>query len=669
MTQKLLFILVFCISVLGKGQEKDLEYFKSLTSIDNNSIVRLNALDSLISRNHSVDNDAFIQYSKEFIELALQLDSVTLAAKKAMNVQHVLTFHGNDPLKSITLINNVLARKYKIKDSLILGGLYTKRGRAKTKINLREAISDYNTALRNLSKKDSLHVADVYLFRGQAYSSLGRFTNAIEDFNKAYSIYKNANSYEHMMFSKQGIITMFSMNGFYEKAKAERDILIEKMKSLELWSYLSNEYYNQALDYKNMGNREKEFQSIVAAQISWSEYTEDHALFIRIHSLLVEYYAEDYEIEKAKTELESIESRNYDFSKDPYTHLNYLGAKVRFLKINGEYDKALEYAEKKLQVAEDLGLEDEIMTSYSLLAEIYYDLGKYQESIKASSMFSSIKDSIYNRAALNALAYYQGLYEIEKEQRRVIAQNADFALIKKDAENFKKIIISSGVVILLMFILIILYRNQRYLKNKKLLQERFSQDLLSLQEVERRRIAKDLHDGLGQQLLVIKNKLNKVEEEDAKKLVNLAIEEVRLISRDLHPFQLQEMGLTKAIENTINLVDENTSLFISAEIDNIDNLFSKEDEVNIYRIIQESLSNILKHAEAQAGKISVQKLTNRLLISVRDNGVGFDFAEKFEDNKSLGLKILLERTRFLKGHMKVTSKKNAGTVLEFNFPL
>ena len=117
------------------------------------------------------------------------------------------------------------------------------------------------------------------------------------------------------------------------------------------------------------------------------------------------------------------------------------------------------------------------------------------------------------------------------------------------------------------------------------------------------------------------------------------------------------------------MVDESTALFISAEIDNIDNLFSKEDEVNIYRIIQESLSNILKHAQAEAGKVSVQKLTNSLVISVRDNGVGFDFTEKYEDSRSLGLKILLERTRFLNGQMKVTSKKNAGTVLEFDFPL
>nr|WP_262913404.1 ATP-binding protein [Aequorivita xiaoshiensis] len=152
-------------------------------------------------------------------------------------------------------------------------------------------------------------------------------------------------------------------------------------------------------------------------------------------------------------------------------------------------------------------------------------------------------------------------------------------------------------------------------------------------------------------------------------MVNHTIEEVRSISRDLHPFHLQELGVTKAIENTIRQIDENTSLFISSEIDNIDNLFTKEEEVNIYRIVQESLSNILKHANAEAGKVSIKILSNNILISIRDNGVGFDFSDKFQDLKSLGLKTLLERTKFLKGQMKVTSKKDFGTLLEFQLPL
>ncbi len=173
---------------------------------------------------------------------------------------------------------------------------------------------------------------------------------------------------------------------------------------------------------------------------------------------------------------------------------------------------------------------------------------------------------------------------------------------------------------------------------------------------------------MGQQLLLIKNNVVKTKDEDTKKLVETAIDEVRSISRNLHPFQLQELGITKAIEYTVNQIDENTSLFISSEIDNIDNIFTKKQEINLFRIIQEALSNVIKHANAEAGKVVVKRNPFMVNVSIRDNGVGFDFSEKYENIKSLGLKTLLERTKFLNGQMKVKSKKNNGTLLEFQFP-
>jgi len=364
-----------------------------------------------------------------------------------------------------------------------------------------------------------------------------------------------------------------------------------------------------------------------------------------------------------------LEALDFDLSGNPAAELNFLGGKAKYLQTIGNYETALALAKKKLEIAKSLGVEDEIMGTYSFLSEIYYDMGEYKKSIENNQASAAIKDSIYNRSTANALAYYQTLYETEKKEKELVEKSTSISLLEKDNESFKKAMLFGGIAILLGFGLILLYRNQRHLKSNKVLQEKFSQELLISQEGERRRISKDLHDGIGQQLLVIKNKLMSSGDADTKKMVDHTIEEVRAISRDLHPFQLQELGITKAIEYTINQIDENTTLFISAEIDNIDNIFSKEDEVNIYRIIQESLSNILKHAHAEAGKVSIKKFANNILISIRDNGVGFDFAEKYQDVKSLGLKTLLERTKFLKGQMKVTSKKDNGTVLEFQFPL
>ncbi len=651
------------------GLCQDISHYEEIVNTTNDKAKKLVALDSILKRTFKTDPDAFITYSLQYIDLAQALDSIESAAKKAMNLQYPLTNYKNDPRQAITIINSVLARKYKIKDSLLLGGLYIKRGSANTKVDLKKAIEDYNLALINFSSCDSLNIADTYLFRGQAYSQLGKFILAGEDLTKAFNIYESKEEYDYMVYAQQGIINMFSMNGFYEKAKLERDMLIQKMRNLKLDSYLSNEYYNQALDYKKMGDPAQEYKSLLKAEKNFDENASSKSTYVGIQSTLIEYYCQQNQLVEAKKHLDILESLEYDFSGNSLAEMNYLGAKAAYLKTRGKYEEALVLLEKKLVIAKSLGLEDEIMSSYSSLSALYFDLGDYKKSILNNHASTALKDSIYNKSTANTLAYFQTLYETEKKEKELVEKTADINLLEKDNQGFKKVMLFAGVAAMFGFGLVLLYRNQRYLKANKILQERYSQELLISQEGERRRISKDLHDGVGQQLLVIKNKLMASGDEDTKQMVDHTIEEVRAISRDLHPFQLQELGITKAIEYTINQIDENTKLFISAEIDNIDNIFSKEDEINIYRIIQESLSNILKHGQAEAGKVSVKKLRNNIIISIRDNGVGFDFGEKYQDVKSLGLKTLLERTKFLNGQMKVSSKKESGTVLEFQFPI
>ena len=662
-----LIYIVLVFSFPGMGQ--DIAHYENLLKATTDKSEKLNILDSLLAHTIKVDTEAFIGYSFKYITLAQELDSIEAAAKKAINLQYPLTNYANDPYNAITTINGVLARKYKIKNDKLLGGLYLKRGRAHAKIDLTKAIEDYTLALQTLPTEDTLFRADAYLFRGQANANSGQFVQAGVDYSTAFTFYENEKVYDYMVFAQQGIINMFSMNGFYEKAKNERNLLISKMKTLGLDSYLANEYYNQALDYKKMGDRKLEYKSLLQAEEVFVDGKSDESTFVGIHSLLIVYYCENGQLSEAKKHLELLEILKPKFEGNILSELNFLNGKIVYLNAIGEYDQALELGIKLLEIANTIGIEDEIMGAHSLLATIYYKKENYLKSIEHSNAAADIKSAIYNKTTANALAYYQTLYEIEKNEKQLVEKTANISLLEKDNQSFKKAILFGGIATLLIFGLILLFRNQRHLKSNKTLQERFSQELLISQEGERRRISKDLHDGVGQQLLVIKNRLMSFGDEETKKMVDHTIEEVRTISRDLHPFQLQEMGITKAIEYTINQIDENTTLFISAEIDNIDNIFSKEDEVNIYRIVQESLSNILKHAKAEAGKVSIKKFSNDIVISIRDNGIGFDFAEKYQDVKSLGLKTLLERTRFLKGQMKVTSKKDNGTVIEFQFPL
>ena len=160
------------------------------------------------------------------------------------------------------------------------------------------------------------------------------------------------------------------------------------------------------------------------------------------------------------------------------------------------------------------------------------------------------------------------------------------------------------------------------LERAKLLQEEFSRRLIAAHESERRRVAAELHDSLGQTLAMIKNRavfavqntddLEKAKEEfdQITEQSVFAINEVREISYNLRPYLLDRLGLTKALNRFSTKRLKIVKLKIKAEIENIDKFFTSEEEMSIYRIIQESLNNILKHAEAKIVKINIEKTEN-----------------------------------------------------------
>ncbi|MGB3342573.1 MAG: hypothetical protein WBA61_01545 [Aequorivita sp.] len=395
---------------LGQGQ--DIAHFEKLLNSTTNKTQELSILDSLLIRTFKADTEAFIDYSFKYIALAQELDSIEAAAKKAINLQYPLTTYANDPYNAVTTINGVLARKYKIKDSMLLGGLYLKRGSAHAKIDLNKAIEDYTIALNTFSVTDTLHRADAYLFRGQANSNSGEFVQAGVDYTTAYTLYESKKVYNYMVFAQQGIINMFSMNGFYEKAKNERDILINKMKALGLDSYLANEYYNQALDYKKMDDRRLEYKSLLKAEEVFIDGKSDESTFVGIHSLLIVYYCENGQLAEAKKHLELLETIKPNFEGNVLSKLNFLNGKIVYLNAIGEYDNALKLGENLLEIAKSIGIEDEIMGAHSLLADIYYKKENYLKSIEHSNAAADLKNAIYNKTTANALAYYQTLYEI-----------------------------------------------------------------------------------------------------------------------------------------------------------------------------------------------------------------------------------------------------------------
>lgn len=215
------------------------------------------------------------------------------------------------------------------------------------------------------------------------------------------------------------------------------------------------------------------------------------------------------------------------------------------------------------------------------------------------------------------------------------------------------------LIVFLLFSFILIWQLHQS-KQKQKLQQQFSQDLIQSTEEERTRIAKELHDSVNQQLTLIKKQTQKLELDAISGMVNKTLEEVRSISRNLYPNILKQLGLTESIEQLLLDVDEQTELFITADIVNIDPYFNDKQALNLYRIIQEIIANVLKHAEAKSFLLEIIKVKNQIKIVAEDNGNGFDINES-KKNHSLGLKTLQERVQILNGELTIESELKKGT--------
>ncbi|HLX12097.1 MAG TPA: sensor histidine kinase, partial [Bacteroidota bacterium] len=222
------------------------------------------------------------------------------------------------------------------------------------------------------------------------------------------------------------------------------------------------------------------------------------------------------------------------------------------------------------------------------------------------------------------------------------------------------------------------------LKHEKDVQQEFSRQLIANVESERKRIAGEIHDSLGQNLLVVKNILETgaeplPRENQTKKALTRALEmigqtvqEARTLSHTLHPLILEELGLTKALQLLVRKSAESFGFECIPVIEDVDGAFSAEAEVHLFRIVQECLNNIVKHAHATKVTIYVRRLSRTLEIVIEDNGAGFDVGKQESTSEKIGgfgRKNMKERARLLHADITVTSSPGKGTVVRVRCPI
>lgn len=226
-------------------------------------------------------------------------------------------------------------------------------------------------------------------------------------------------------------------------------------------------------------------------------------------------------------------------------------------------------------------------------------------------------------------------------------------------------------------------RTEEVLKQSEKNMRYLASQLLSAQEDERKRLSRELHDELGHALLALKLQVISAEEQllpqqvtlkkEVKKIlefINVTIEEVRRLYLDLSPGDLEDLGLTTALHS---LVDDFSQLQKhirwTIKLDDLDGLFALSTQTAIYRIVQEALTNIGKHAKPKNVFLGIKREKQAVSFTIKDDGIGFERQKVVTEKKTLGLLAMEERVKILGGAFELWSQENRGTKISFTIPI
>ena len=213
---------------------------------------------------------------------------------------------------------------------------------------------------------------------------------------------------------------------------------------------------------------------------------------------------------------------------------------------------------------------------------------------------------------------------------------------------------------------------------------RISLGVLRLQEEERSRISRDLHDGIGQLLTALKIQLELLEREaktfpemlsrveSARELSETALAEVRQLSHLLRPQMLDELGLESTLRWLARTFQKRTGIAVEVAFEGAERRGNADVETLVYRIVQEALTNVAKHSGASAATVTLRREPDRLSVRVEDRGAGFRPQETLsgkDEERGFGVRAMRDRVEFVLGRFSLRSAPGEGTAVEAEIPL
>jgi signal transduction histidine kinase/Flp pilus assembly protein TadD len=553
-----------------------------------------------------------------------------------------------------------------------------------------EAINNHRSSLNAyMALMDSKGILANYNAIGSTYTRKAQYDSAAYYLHQAVITGEAAGMEIYLMTIYNSLAEVLLEIDQYEDA---RDYVMHSIKLSESYDNVPS----AALSYNILGRIYNEMENYPRAlenyETSAGLYQEinDSLHLYDIYNNIGVVYREQGNLKAART--------YFDSALQGYRSLNYkrgiviaLKNKGAVLTLQGKYEEARVFYDTVIRLAVAQGFNDHRLGALWYIAENYEKSGNYRKAFEFQRDYIDLKDSIFSIEKEQAINNLVLKYEKKKDQARILAlenENLEKDLAIKKQTLLRNAYLYTGISILALAVFVFLFIHQRRKKDKIIAVQKIRQLeeekkliaaklLVEGQEEERKRIATELHDGLGVLLSATKMQFSTIMDkspenreliEKASRLLEQATGDVRKISHNMMPGLLTKLGFFDAVEDFIEHIDETEGLNASCETIGEPMRLPENNEIMLYRIVQELVNNTLKHAQASNIRLKFQILPEILDIVYADDGIGFDFNEKL-NAETMGLKSIKSRVDFLNGKMDIDSKPGEGVKYSLQIPI
>ncbi len=562
-----------------------------------------------------------------------------------------------------------------------------------TSIVLDSAYSEnsLNKILQKARKeRDHYALANVYFKLGEYEENiLNNPDRAFEYYTRSVDYYKIIKDTMQLNAVKERIAIQHVKAGLYDEALDEYDELIEYYRDRKD-IYMQTKLIGAVSDiYREKGDTENKLKYIGYAKRLNRTLKDTTFMIENMHRTLKNYKLLnelDTALSIANRSLSvSLIANKPDFISKSLFFIGELYFDMR------NYSNADKHLQRSLEFESKRPYNEDKLNTYGLLSDTYDKLGDYKKAYLFSRRYEGLKDSIMNHERVIEQSKIVILYQTEAKEREIQSLEKEnlAALERTQAQKRTVTLLTIGLGLLSLAIYyIISFYNQRIKASRIINQQKDQisdqkirelednlkissmQSMIEGQEVERERIAKDLHDSLGGLLSTIKLQFDNVQSKvktigkvkeyvTANKLIDAAVEEVRTISRNLQPGAMKDLGLIASLKDLFNRVDGKNYPVVTFQYFDFPEKIDNMKALSIYRIIQELLNNAIKHSKAKEILVQLSKQEEELVILFEDDGVGFD--PENLTRQGMGLENIQSRVNYLKGNLHIDSQMGKGT--------